>query len=285
LEELDIVTAGGNYGWRVYEGTQCTNLDPGLCTPPNFVAPIAQYDHSGGRCSIIGGYYVYHGSAATLPVGTYVFGDFCSGEIFSLANGAPNLLLRTSLSISSFGEDEAGEIYVVGLGGTVQRISSTSLTATTTALTSTLNPSMAGDAVNFTATVVGSSPTGSVNFADFGVLVAGCSSVGLSGSGNSKTAVCSTSSLAVGTHSIVASYGGDAANAGSSSSALTQTVNAVEGSSNVALASAGAVASASSTYGAGYPVSAINNNERAGTNWGAAVGVGPMARLTCGPTG
>jgi hypothetical protein len=51
-----------------------------------------------------------------------VYADFCSGEILLLSNGAQNLLLDTALSISSFGEDEAGEIYVVGLGGTVHRI-------------------------------------------------------------------------------------------------------------------------------------------------------------------
>jgi glucose/arabinose dehydrogenase len=50
LEEIDIVTVGGNYGWRVFEGSSCTNLEPGLCIPGNYVAPIAQYDHSGGRC-------------------------------------------------------------------------------------------------------------------------------------------------------------------------------------------------------------------------------------------
>jgi len=129
LEEVDIVTAGGNYGWRVFEGTNCTNLDPGLCNPANYVAPIAQYDHSGGRCSIIGG-YVYRGSRLALPSGTYVFGDYCTGEIFSLENGGPRLLLDTPFNISSFGEDEAGEIYVVGLGGTVHRIAPISSTST-----------------------------------------------------------------------------------------------------------------------------------------------------------
>ena len=93
LEEVDIVTAGGNYGWRVYEGTHCTNLDPALCTPTNFIAPIAQYGHTGGRCSITGG-YVYRGSAGALPAGTYVFGDYCTGEIFSLAGGVTNLAAR-----------------------------------------------------------------------------------------------------------------------------------------------------------------------------------------------
>ncbi len=63
-EEVDIVTVGGNYGWRVYEGNQhCTGHDPLLCTPTNYVAPIAEYGHTGGRCSITGG-YVYRGSGS-----------------------------------------------------------------------------------------------------------------------------------------------------------------------------------------------------------------------------
>ena len=218
LEEVDIVTLGGNYGWRVYEGTNCTGLDPELCTPTNFVTPIAQYGHSGGRCSITGG-YVYRGSGAALPAGTYLFGDYCTGEIFSLVNGAPNLLLDTALNISSFGEDEAGEIYVVGLGGTVHRIAST---ATTTTLTSSGTPVQFGATVTFTATVTGSNPTGSVTFTENGTAI--CAAGTLSGSGNTKTATCSTSSLAVGTHSIVANYAGDVGNAPSSSTPLTQVI-------------------------------------------------------------
>jgi glucose/arabinose dehydrogenase len=124
-EEVDIVTLGGNYGWRVFEGTSCTGNDPLLCSAPGFIGPIFEYAHTGGRCSITGG-YVYRGTRGTFPLGTYVFGDFCTGEIFALraaASGAPlTLLLDTELSISSFGEDEAGEIYVVGLDGTVHQV-------------------------------------------------------------------------------------------------------------------------------------------------------------------
>ena len=254
LEEVDIVTAGGNYGWRVYEGTQCTNLDPGLCTPTNFVTPIAQYGHSGGRCSITGG-YVYRGSAAALPAGTYVFGDFCTGEIFSAAGGAPNVLLDTALNISSFGEDEAGEIYVVGLGGTVHRIAPVSPSVDDDdtdecghagAGGSDGDLHRDGERIEPDAAASASPPTASP--------LAGCSAVALTGTGNSRTATCPTSSLAVGVHSIVASYAGDAGNAASSSAPLSQVITAPAGSTNVALASAGAVASASSTYSAGYPV-------------------------------
>jgi hypothetical protein len=57
-------------------------------------------------------------------VGAYVYGDFCSGEVFLHQNGTSSVALDTGLNISSFGEDESGELYVVGLGGTVHRIAS-----------------------------------------------------------------------------------------------------------------------------------------------------------------
>ena len=120
-EEIDIITAGGNYGWRVWEGTQCTNLGPAPCSAPGFIAPIADYGHTAGRCSITGG-YVYRGRQASLPYGAYVYGDYCSGEIFMLKDGVQTVLLKTTMAISSFGEDEAGEVYVVDLNGSVFRI-------------------------------------------------------------------------------------------------------------------------------------------------------------------
>jgi glucose/arabinose dehydrogenase len=119
-EEINIITRGGNYGWRVMEGNSCTNNDPGQCIASRFIAPIAEYNHTGQRCSITGG-YVYRGTQASLPFGAYAYGDFCTGEIFLLSGGSSSVLMDTNLSISSFGEDEAGEIYVVSLGGTIHR--------------------------------------------------------------------------------------------------------------------------------------------------------------------
>ena len=121
IEEVDVITAGGNYGWRVLEGTRCTGLGPASCSAPGFIPPVAEYNHSQGRCSITGG-YVYRGSRGSLPFGAYVFADFCTGEIFMLNSGVQSLLLRTGRNISSFGEDENGEIYVVDWGGSVHRI-------------------------------------------------------------------------------------------------------------------------------------------------------------------
>ena len=121
-EEVDIITLGGNYGWRIMEGNICT---PGInpsCTPPSgYIPPVFDYGRTGGRCSITGG-YVYRGMRAALPGGSYIYGDYCTGEIFVWNNNQQALLLDTTRNISSFGEDEDGELYVVGLGGTVERI-------------------------------------------------------------------------------------------------------------------------------------------------------------------
>jgi glucose/sorbosone dehydrogenase len=124
-EEVDIVTSGGNYGWRIWEGTQCTNLGPTSCSAPGFIPPIIDYEHTpgdpGGRCAVIGG-YVYRGTQGSLPSGAYIFGDLCSGEIFMLKDRIMSVLLDTTLAISSFGEDQAGEIYVVNINGSVFRL-------------------------------------------------------------------------------------------------------------------------------------------------------------------
>lgn len=120
-EEVDIVTPGGNYGWRIWEGNHCTNLGPSPCTNSGFNFPVVEYGHSAGRCSVTGG-FVYRGTGSTLPLGGYVYGDYCTGEIFLLNAGSSSLLLSTGMRISSFGEDEVGEIYVVDLRGGVYRI-------------------------------------------------------------------------------------------------------------------------------------------------------------------
>jgi len=129
-EEVDTpILNGGNYGWRVYEGFACTNNDQALCNAANYTPPIFDYAHASGRCSITGG-YVYRGSSATLTSGTYVYGDYCSGEIFSWDGSTQTVLLDTTQNIAAFGEDELGELYVVNLGGTVSKIQSAPCTYT-----------------------------------------------------------------------------------------------------------------------------------------------------------
>jgi len=126
-EEVDIVTLGGNYGWRVYEGAACTGLNPANCTgggnPIVHIPPVFEYSSlpNVSRCAVTGG-YVYRGKQNALPLGSYVYADYCTGEILLWSNNQQTLQLDTSRLISSFGEDEDGEIYVVGLAGTVDRI-------------------------------------------------------------------------------------------------------------------------------------------------------------------
>ncbi len=95
-----------------------------------------------------------------------------------------------------------------------------------TTLASSANPSNSGANVTFTATVVGTNPTGNVAFAVSSTAITGCSAVALTGTGNTRTAACTTNTLAVGVHSIVANYVGDAGNTASANAPLSQVVNA-----------------------------------------------------------
>jgi glucose/arabinose dehydrogenase len=124
VEEVDVIDRGFNYGWRVYEGNSCTNLDPSLCVTANFIPPVLTYSSASGssRCSITGG-YVYRGSRGNLPYGGYIYGDYCTGEILLWNNNQQTLLLDSPRFISSFGEDEDGELYVCGISsGTVEKL-------------------------------------------------------------------------------------------------------------------------------------------------------------------
>jgi hypothetical protein len=143
-EEIDrAIVKGGNYGWRIYEGFRCTNLGPSLCNPSDYVDPSFDYLHARGRCSVTGG-YVYRGSRGTLPDGVYVYGDFCSGEIFVSNGNTQAVLMFTGINVSSFGEDEQGELYVVDWGGTVSRIESTPSTCDSIALRHRVVQELAG---------------------------------------------------------------------------------------------------------------------------------------------
>lgn len=120
-EEVDIITLGGNFGWRVYEGTTCTGLDPSLCTPANYSPPVFDYPNAGNSCAVTGG-YVYRGVNRALPDGAYIYSDYCSGDISVWYANQSILLLDTSQNIVSFGEDEAGELYFVNLNGTIGKV-------------------------------------------------------------------------------------------------------------------------------------------------------------------
>lgn len=124
-EEINLVVRGGNYGWRAMEGAHCFHPSTD-CRTAMFQLPISEYFHDNGRCSITGG-YVYRGRVIPDLVGAYVYGDFCSGEIFALhrsgTRNEPRQILKSPLLISSFGEDAAGELYVLDHKGGVYRLS------------------------------------------------------------------------------------------------------------------------------------------------------------------
>jgi glucose/arabinose dehydrogenase len=122
-EEIDLLQKGGNFGWNIAEGAHC--YPPGSsCSMTGMIPPIAEYNHGEG-IAVIGG-YVYKGSTIPALANRYIFGDL-TGKIWSLSEGPANTwtraqLLSTSRTISSFGQDAAGEVYVVDYSGRVLRL-------------------------------------------------------------------------------------------------------------------------------------------------------------------
>ena len=124
-EEIDHVPAGEgagwNFGWNRLEGS----LPFAGRAPPDAVPPLFEYDHSGGRCTVIGG-VVYRGAAIDGLVGVYVYGDHCSGELRGLlADG--EVVDEAGLGVTvpalvAIGEDAAGELYTLSLEGQVAKV-------------------------------------------------------------------------------------------------------------------------------------------------------------------
>ncbi len=127
-EEIDFAprgSGGQNYGWNRTEGTLCFGASS--CDRTGITFPIAEYGHDAG-CAVTGG-YVYRGSAIPALQGEYFYGDFCSGFVRSLHVGGGSASggrdwpeLSPGDSITSFGQDAGGEIYVVTAGGAVFRV-------------------------------------------------------------------------------------------------------------------------------------------------------------------
>jgi glucose/arabinose dehydrogenase len=127
-EEVDVVDAsavGRNYGWRMMEGTQCYNPSSG-CNQSGLTLPVIEYDHGQG-CSITGG-FVYRGAAIPEIQGHYFYSDYCSGWLrsFRLTGGAAtdqrDWPIGNIGSVTSFGLDSAGELYVLSSNGRVYRL-------------------------------------------------------------------------------------------------------------------------------------------------------------------
>ena len=127
-EEIDVAVAPNagrqvNYGWRLMEGFFCFNPSNN-CNSGDLTLPLLDYPHLSGACSVTGG-YVYRGSVIPALQGTYFYADFCAGFVrsFRYQNGQPTgqtewpLLSPPGSFVTSFGEDAAGELYVMTQGG------------------------------------------------------------------------------------------------------------------------------------------------------------------------
>lgn len=130
-EEIDVSQGpnagrGLNYGWRLMEGSLCFNPTTN-CNNGALTLPILEYTHDNGACSVTDG-YVYRGQTAPAIQGTYFYADFCAGFVRSFRFHNGSALERTEWpllaapSITSFGQDGLGELYIATNGGTVSRI-------------------------------------------------------------------------------------------------------------------------------------------------------------------
>ncbi len=121
FEEIDVIVKGGNYGWNIMEGNSCFRAE--TCDRKGLILPVKDYGRKEGVC-VTGG-YVYRGKKRPELAGCYVYGDFGSGRIWLLKTDGGKvtedrlLVDAKSKPISSFGEDEAGDLYVVTYEGRV----------------------------------------------------------------------------------------------------------------------------------------------------------------------
>ncbi len=140
-EELNRIPggqgAGWNFGWRCIEGDLCTNFSGCLpCSDPGFTPPTLHYPHVDSMCAVVGG-RVYRGWNMPTLQGRYYFGDYCTGRVWSLRHDGTSITNMREESASlvsadgsrldylvSFGEDAAGELYLIDLDGQVFRLAS-----------------------------------------------------------------------------------------------------------------------------------------------------------------
>ena len=119
-EEIDTITSGGNYGWRCYEGNHEYNMTG--CTGTDYLFPIWEYSHSGGNCSITGG-FIYRGMRRPELTGNYIYADYCSAKVWDLdysgVNLTNNLVNTASASVLSFGVDMNNELYILCSNGKI----------------------------------------------------------------------------------------------------------------------------------------------------------------------
>jgi len=113
-EEINIISKGGNYAWNEKEGKHCYQLD--TCIAPDYIDPVFEYSHEQGQ-AVTGG-YIYRGSSIPALEGVYLYGDYVSGRIWALekrndGNFENHLMFDSGFYISSFAQDNTGEVYVI----------------------------------------------------------------------------------------------------------------------------------------------------------------------------
>ena len=114
-EEINLVKKGLNYGWNVMEGAHCFRPKNG-CDGNGLESPIVEYSSDQG-CSVIGG-NVYRGTGLPSISGIYLYGDFCRGTVWGLRHNGQTvtehiILAKVDAQITSFGEDQAGNVYIL----------------------------------------------------------------------------------------------------------------------------------------------------------------------------
>jgi len=179
-EEIDFQpgssTGGENYGWRCMEGDHCTGLSGCTCSSSSLTDPVFEFNHS-GNCSVTGG-VVYRGSAIPALQGTYFCADYCSNRIWSMEHngtGVTNVVQRqaelnppgsaTISQITSFGEDAAGEVYILEQSGQIWRITQDCGTSTYCV--------GAGNSSNPTGCTLTSSGSNNISDNSFNLIVSG----------------------------------------------------------------------------------------------------------------
>jgi glucose/arabinose dehydrogenase len=123
VEEVSTVRRGDNLGWKIMEGDRCYGAS--TCDRTGLVLPVAQYTHTGGRCSVTGG-PAYRGVAVPEVASTYLYADYCSGELWSLPldGGEPVIVARGLNNMTSMATDSAGRIYILRQGRTISTLTS-----------------------------------------------------------------------------------------------------------------------------------------------------------------
>ncbi len=219
--QLSPIETGGQSTYAVKIPTSNTNRTYWIeyRQPIGFDSALSSLPNLGAQIRVSSPFETVSGSDDTEILDmTPGDGNFDNGALLATAPSYVDSSTGVTITVNSASPGSAGLLSVtVAMGGKAN---------TTTTLGSSANPSTYPASVTFTATVAGAAPTGTVAFTDGGGSISSCSALALpAGAANSKQVTCTPPTLSVGTHNIVATYSGDAANNGSTSSTLAQAVN------------------------------------------------------------